>query len=134
MISGTRCPVSLDDEIQNQRTPLALDEITETEPPGAICDSPPHEVSSIGESSAPEPEHDQAEADVSQTTSSENSDMIAENLETSLVPSDQPSQQMEVIQLGRGHRQRNIPAKLHDYILSMVFGAESYRDVISGVD
>ncbi|KAF2550917.1 hypothetical protein F2Q68_00034603 [Brassica cretica] len=32
----------------------------------------------------------------------------------------QPPQQMEVVQLGRGQRQKKIPPKLHDYILSTV--------------
>lgn len=72
--------VSLENEFQDQPSSSVLDEITETELPKSLCNSPPREISSIGENIALGSENDQVDAVTSPKKSSENSNMIAETL------------------------------------------------------
>ncbi|KAL0712498.1 hypothetical protein Bca4012_019476 [Brassica carinata] len=119
--------VFLDDEFQDQPPSEILDRAKPTGLAEPICDFPSPAVSSSNDDNdTPNSENDRGDADNTPLQLSDNSDTFAENTEAHTVSSGQTStpaqspQQMEVIQLGRGHRQKKIPPKLHVYILSTV--------------
>lgn len=128
--------VCLDDEFQDRPLSEILDRAEPTGAAEPLCEvfSPAvpssnaeNEISSSENATdTSNSENGRVDTDNTPLQVSDNSETVEENTEAHGVSSDltsqpaQPPQQMEVVQLGRGQRQKKIPPKLHDYILSTV--------------
>ncbi|KAF2533854.1 hypothetical protein F2Q70_00030129 [Brassica cretica] len=106
-----KIPPKLHDYILSTDRPLS-EILDRAEPTGAA--EPLCEVFSPAVPSSNAENEISSSENATDTSNSENGRVDTDN--TPL----QPPQQMEVVQLGRGQRQKKIPPKLHDYILSTV--------------